>query len=275
MKITILVSAVAALALTTSGARAQTIPTNGIAGEFDGDIILGFTNPTTPPSSGDLVFDIGPADNYYSTTNTTGSPGGGPLTPGMTYTVAAFSASDVTTLFGSGAFSNANVLWGVIGGNGVAGGPGNEPTKTLWAATPGSAALNPSSAQSTTSIAIDGFTDAQVGGGTALMDGILAATYVPFSTGFDHQATAAGNFALFPSSILSPLSASSTTTMTLYELVYGSGSTIDLGTFSLTSSGLTFTAFSAIPEPSMYAAILGALTMGFVLVRRRLRPAAL
>jgi len=39
-----------------------------------------------------------------------------------------------------------------------------------------------------------------------------------------------------------------------------------LGTFTLSSSGLTY---SAIPEPSTYAAIFGALTMGFVAVRRR------
>lgn len=44
----------------------------------------------------------------------------------------------------------------------------------------------------------------------------------------------------------------------------------DLGTFALSSGGdLTFTAFTAIPEPSTYAAILGALTIGFVAIRRR------
>jgi hypothetical protein len=41
----------------------------------------------------------------------------------------------------------------------------------------------------------------------------------------------------------------------------------DIGTFNLSSSGeLTFT---AIPEPSTYAAILGALTLGVVAIRRR------
>jgi hypothetical protein len=41
----------------------------------------------------------------------------------------------------------------------------------------------------------------------------------------------------------------------------------DIGTFNLSSSGeLTFT---AIPEPSTYAAILGALTIGIVAIRRR------
>ena len=41
----------------------------------------------------------------------------------------------------------------------------------------------------------------------------------------------------------------------------------DIGTFNLSSTGeLTFT---AIPEPSTYAAILGALTIGIVAIRRR------
>jgi hypothetical protein len=47
-------------------------------------------------------------------------------------------------------------------------------------------------------------------------------------------------------------------------------SALELGTFNLSANGeLTFTAFTAIPEPSTYAAILGALTIGFVAIRRR------
>jgi len=41
---------------------------------------------------------------------------------------------------------------------------------------------------------------------------------------------------------------------------------IDLGTLTLSSSGLTFT---AIPEPSTYALILGVFALGFVMLRRR------
>jgi hypothetical protein len=50
----------------------------------------------------------------------------------------------------------------------------------------------------------------------------------------------------------------------------------ELGTFTLGSDGdLSFTAFAAIPEPSTYAAILGALTIGFVAIRRRVRSQVL
>ena len=51
-----------------------------------------------------------------------------------------------------------------------------------------------------------------------------------------------------------------------------------LGTFALytgadgnghNAGDLTFTAFAAIPEPSVYAAVLGVATLGFVAIRRR------
>jgi hypothetical protein len=272
MNIRLIVSSAAiALALGVSGAVAQTIqgPPDGVnAGEADGDIILGFTNPTTPAAAGDLVFDLGSADNFYSTAN------GGTLTAGTTYTVAAFNAADVTEVFGSGAFSNANVLYGIIGGNGPAGGPGTEPTETVWAATPG-APLKAQSSQTTVSDSINGFTDSGVGNGLQQADNPDAVT-IPTSVGFNKQATAAGNFGAFPTSILGSLPTVST--MELYELIEPTAGTtagIDLGTFNLSASGLTFTAFEAIPEPSTYAAILGALTIGFVVIRRRMQSTGL
>lgn len=59
----------------------------------------------------------------------------------------------------------------------------------------------------------------------------------------------------------------------LYQLVPNGSVTktdgTDLGYFTLANDGvLTFTA-TAIPEPSTYAAILGAAAMGFVMIRRR------
>src|SRR5208283_2677764 len=69
---------------------------------------------------------------------------------------------------------------------------------------------------------------------------------------------------------------STSATLNLYSLLPGTGgagSSTELGYFTLTDTSgnfsLTYTAFTAIPEPSTYAAILGALTVGFVLVRRR------
>jgi hypothetical protein len=271
MNIKTFASAVAvALALGVGGARAQSIAgPGGLSNENDGDLLLGFTNPTNTPSAGDLVYDLGSPDSFYSTAD------GGSLTPGSTYTVAAFAASDVTNTFGGTAFSNANVLWGVIGGNGEAAGPGSEPEFTLWAATPGSA-LQAGSSQSGPSQAMDQFGNGSVFHGTPLSDGVGDATNVSFGSGFYNQSTvgnqaAAGTFQFFQTSILGSLA--TTSTMQLYELLppvgHASGQSIDLGTFTLSSTGLTFTSFQAIPEPSTYAAILGALTIGFVLIRRR------
>jgi hypothetical protein len=55
-------------------------------------------------------------------------------------------------------------------------------------------------------------------------------------------------------------------TMELFQLNPGAAHGIDLGTLTLSSSGLTFT---AIPEPSTYAMILGVFALGFVMLRRR------
>jgi|HubBroStandDraft_1064217.scaffolds.fasta_scaffold15888_3 hypothetical protein len=274
-------TAAVALALTAGGLHGQTIAAYGVANADnqgngpDGDIILGFTNPTSPPSyagtPSDLVFDIGPANNFYSTAF------GGTLTAGTTYTVEGFTPSDVTSLFGGGAFTNNSILWGIVGGNGTAGGPaGNSaPNYTVWAATPG-AALQASSAQANASSNIDSLTNplsfypASASGNAA---------FVPEASGFYNTATnggsaAAGTFGYFSSSILGTLSTGGGT-MALYELIQpGSGSVtgVELGVFTLSASGLTFT---AIPEPSMYAAILGVLTLGFVMIRRRMNSAKL
>jgi hypothetical protein len=62
----------------------------------------------------------------------------------------------------------------------------------------------------------------------------------------------------------------------LYSVV--SGSSTLLGTFALytasdglghSAGDLTFTSFTAIPEPSTYAMILGVAVLGFVMIRRR------
>jgi hypothetical protein len=266
---TLVTAAAIALALGAGGVRAQTIsgPPGGVnAGEADGDLILGFTNPTTPTAN-DLVYDIGSASSYSG------------LAPG-TYTVSAYQGSaDVTSVLGSSAFTSGNVVWGIIGGNSGTGAAG-APNETVWAATPG-AALTAGSAQTTLSDNIDGFTNSGVGNGAQLSDNPNAVT-VPYGVGFNQQATAQGSaaegtFGYFSSSILGTLG--TTTTMQLYELIAPVGSTpgqrIDLGTFALSGSTLTFTPFEAIPEPSTYAAVLGALTIGFVLIRRRNRSAGI
>src|SRR5208282_2595854 len=87
------------LALAMASAQAQTITDIGglanVNATSDGDLVLGFSN--TANSTTDLLVDIGPADDYYSTTNSRASENpvvSGGLTPGVTYTVAAYNSAD-------------------------------------------------------------------------------------------------------------------------------------------------------------------------------------
>jgi hypothetical protein len=55
----------------------------------------------------------------------------------------------------------------------------------------------------------------------------------------------------------------------LYQATGAAGSVSEqfLGTLALTTGGEVF--FTAVPEPSTYAMILGAAALGFVMMRRR------
>jgi hypothetical protein len=247
-----LASAVLALGLAAGSLSGQVISAYGIANTDgmgngpDGDIILGFTDPTSPPASSalggegaDLIFNLGPASAFYSTAN------GGNLTPGVTYTVEGFSPSDVTSLFGSSAFTDSDILWGIVGANGTAGGPTEgTPLNTIWAATPG-LALQATSAQSDASSNVDSLTNPLSFYSPSASGN---AAFVPESSGFYNTATdggsaSAGTFGIFNGSILGTLG-SGGGTMTLFELAKpasGSSPGADLGVFALSSSGLTFT----------------------------------
>jgi hypothetical protein len=274
-----MLASVGFLTLAVASASAQTIPDIGGLGNVnensDGDLVLGFTNTA---NANDLLVDIGPADYYYSSTNSrAGENPNGALTPGTTYTVSAYNSADLATVFGANA-DTASTKWAIIGGTGPAGGPGTEPADTLWASSPG-AVWNSASAtaQAPLSARIDGFTNSMFDG-TQLASPDAMSRAASAGNSFANEISASGNFIYFPSAAngtTAALATSGTSSLTLYELLPGSGAGIDLGTFTLSSTGLTFTAFAAIPEPSTYAAILGAMTLGFVLIRRRIRSSSL
>ena len=98
-------------------------------------------------------------------------------------------------------------------------------------------------------------------------------SYIPGTKSFTLALTSGNNFGHYAGGPTDATTAA-TSSLILYELqptVSGTAAAVDLGTFTLSSTGLTF---SAIPEPSAYAAVLGALTLGFVMIRRRTRAAA-
>jgi hypothetical protein len=278
MKIKAIIPSLAlAMAAMAGVAHAQTIngPTD-LNSATDGDLILGFVNSANPPGAGDLDVDIGSASQYTG------------LVGGSVHTVAAFSTADLSSTYGANAFSSTT-NWTVFGGNGIAGGPGSTPTDALWATSVNSSALQAktATAQGATSVALDGFLNSGVQGfGNAGGFTLNGSAYASSDSGSSATGASGGglaqlagsslNFGYFSSSVFKPTAG--TSTLTLYQLLPTSSGTapgVDLGFFTLSNSGLTFTAFTAIPEPSTYAAILGLLTIGFVIVRRRFQTAGL
>jgi len=271
------------MGLMAAAASAQSIPDIGGISNADatqeGDLILGFTNASV---TSEMLVDVGPADYYYSSTNALGSQNpNGALTPGTTYAVSAYTAASLTTAFGANAYTSST-FWGVVGGNGSAGGPGSENAKTLWLT--GSALTSQTQAnQSSLSISLDGMTNNASGASSIAGGSVDAGTQAKNTATSFTTLMGNGNFGFNEGSLVASTanSLSGTTALELYELLpsnansSGGSSKVDLGTFDLTSSGLTFTSFAAIPEPSTYAAILGALTIGFVMIRRRSQSASL
>jgi hypothetical protein len=220
-------------------------------GYTSGDLILGFYNPggTSPD---DLGVDLGAVTQFEG------------LAAG-TYTVTAPSTpagSLATDLTAAGLTLGANTNWTVSGGN--------VDTNEVFVTSTG-ATLNATSNQ----VLLAGNLDNDIGGsvsnaagtGTAgSFDGIL------FNKNIYTDIGAANWSGTYTTTVAR--STVGTTSLTLWDLVQttsGIRPGVDLGTFTFNAAtdALTFTPFTAIPEPSTYAAILGALSIGFVMIRRR------
>jgi hypothetical protein len=236
----IIITGLLALSLAAIGAQAQVLPGSDIGGLINsqpGDIILGFRNSA---ASSDLAFDIGQFSIYQN------------VAPG-TYTI-----------FGSTAFTATGTQWTVFGGTG--GNPTTRPTSTLWA-TSGGPTLNRSSTQAGLSTSFDNFVNTQMAsssfGGTSDATQLSNKSFTNLASSTSYSGTYA---------VAVENSTVGTSSLKLWEMTPTTSGTAPgtlLGTFTLTSSALTFTSFAAIPEPSTYAAILGVATLGFVMIRRR------
>ncbi len=277
MKIDKIILSLGFAALASLAAHAQSISTIGaLSNENDGDLVLGFSNAG---ATNDLLVDVGPASDYYTPATAlaaTGSSGNGTLTPGTTYTVSAYNSADLSTALGGGNAVSSSTFWTVFGGNGTNTNMpvSTTPNQTLWLSAPSTTTVlrQTGALQTGPSQNLDGITNGLSGAGLA-----SAESYIPGSKVFTQALTGANNFA-FNSGGPVVGNTSATSSLTLYELLptsSGTAAPIDLGTFTLSSSALTFTAYTAIPEPSTYAAILGALAIGFVMIRRRAGTASL
>jgi hypothetical protein len=249
-----------------------------------GDLVLGFSASSGTGSATNLEVDVGAYSSYVSATGTT--------------TVISGLGTDLTSTYGAWNTDTA-LSWGIAGGThgvgtnnslSVTGTYNNGQAGTLYTNVTGS--LYSSATSKLVSIygaSLGGLGTGDTTGATVLTDitsqtnGITgAAVYNAITTGTVQASSwtnqsgpsafgGIGSAGVSASTFLvSESGTGGTTDLDLYHLVSGTGSAVDLGYFALSSSGnLTFTSFTAIPEPSTYAAILGVITAGFVMIRRR------
>jgi hypothetical protein len=238
------------------------------------DLILGFQSNNI---STNLEIDVGPINTYF---NTVGTYDYGNIASILT----AYDASWAT---------DGTLNWGVIGTTGsLNGGPDNEVAKTNWitqhVSTTATETLGVQNSTTPTQVSSAGSATAAtainkiysgINGGTATPAGTNAIT---ISTG---DANAWSKVIIPGSSVATTLGTAvkfnnQPPTMAVGTLVSasdlyamppsGSGSVSFLGTFSLDQAGnFAFSTFTAIPEPSVYAAILGVACLAFVAIRRR------
>lgn len=267
-----LISSLAALAMAAVGAHAQEIDTyaaaNGAPAGFgqgynDDDLVLAFYNASDSTVNGDVLFNLGTVSSF------TGLAAG-------TYSVAGFNGSTTSGQpsvgFGSSELSansmtaGTSSYWTVYGSD--------TTSNELW--------LTGTTAQHQASSTTQGVTAniiSAIGSAGANNVNTDSSAYDGSSTTYNYIGS--NNKWQNFSAVTAASVSSSSDTLALYALEPGTGangSSTELGYFTLTDSSgtysLSFTSLSAIPEPSTYAAILGALTIGFVLVRRRFASAS-
>jgi hypothetical protein len=271
MKKLYVIPALAAFIATGSFAHASAIP----------DLVLGFSDTNL---SQNLEIDVGSISKFYSI-----EQNGGTYTIGNIGSIINAYSTDANWT------SNSALNWGVAGTvGGLAAGPDGsvaEPKKTVWITQQAAAGPQTLGVQTAGSPAVAtsgqlGTPDTDVGkiytgfnGGTADGSGAnFSASLVTIganANSWNNAVTGGAVFGQFGASSAFYNQTSNLTSGTtysssdLFEML--PGAVQYWGTFALdTSTGvLSFTKFVAIPEPSTYAAILGAATLAFVAIRRR------
>jgi hypothetical protein len=259
------------------------LASHGFAQANVGDLILGFV-PTGTQTSGDstnLEVDLGTVQSFL-----TAGPG--------TYTVANLG-TDLTSTYGA-TWDSTNLGFGVVGTVTANGQITGATSKTIWGTSTESGGTYPATgfiggsnltAEGHINTIYSNGNSTGIGGSAATnladlssqTDAVNGATLYgqtnSNSVGAAFSAEMGTNAFSIPSASNSILltAVNSGNSEDLLQLANGSGNlSTDLGYFTLSSSGIL--SFTVIPEPSTYAAILGALTIGFVLIRRRNRSLA-
>jgi hypothetical protein len=228
------------------------------------DLILGFSRSGTSGTGVGSSLEV----NLGSVASLTTLSGGSEYFLGQ----SVLNLADIQS-FGSGATWQATqVTWGVAGAT-------DSGDAAVWGTVKsGSVVGTPGANQGTVSNKIQGmYTSAAggLGGESATANSTRAALVNNAgSQAWKTNATANLNFSYSPWTNKLVQSTASLGTLAfqsaeLYKFNQA-GVAEDVGTFKLYQNGdFSFTSFAAIPEPSTYAAILGAATLGFVMIRRR------
>lgn len=270
MKSKLIASALIAAGLATAS-YAQTVSV--------GDLILGFSASSGTGATTNLEVDLGPSAAFLSA-----GPG--------TYTVISNLGTDLTSTYGAWNTDTA-LSWGIAGGKSGVPATNNTlnitgPVGGAYTNSNGSNFSGPDSKLGAITGNNTGAIGLAAGGDTVLTDitsqtaqlgaienAITTATSNAASWSVQSGASAFGGIA--PSGVttasfeVTESASGGTTSADLFHLIGTAAAAgtagVDAGTFAIDSSGnLTFT---VIPEPSTYAAILGAISIGFVLLRRR------
>jgi hypothetical protein len=258
-----LITGFAALALAAVGARAQEIDTYtnpGFAGGnySDDDLVLSFfsatdaTQPSGANSQGDVGFNLGSASSFTG------------LAPGV-YSVAGFNGSATagqpTLGYGSAEINStltvpsSTTFWTVMGSD--------TTSNQLWLTGVTAQAQQTASTQETIAGRIN-----TIGSAYASNPNADGSAYDSATNTYGYLGS---NGRWDTSAVADAAVSSSSDELGLYSLNQNpGGSSTELGFFTLTDTAGTYSlSFTVIPEPSTYAAILGAITVGFVLLRRR------
>ncbi len=259
-----LIAVVAAFSAAAFTARAGIATTTS-------QLVLGVTDGTT-----NVLVNIGSINNY--------APAGGPVA--TSFAVGNYS-SVLNAAFGT---TSTGLSWGIIGNAGIAAAATNGDAKgTAWITSAwdnsvaGSLGVQNSVAYDRGAVSTLNSTNVSVNGLYQALSGATAAQTTAASNAvtltnniWDNSVAFNLDGALFDNQITRLALGQNYSAADLYSNVpngvagsaEGSADSKFDGTFSLnaTTGVLTFT---AIPEPSMYAAILAIATLGFAAIRRR------
>jgi len=227
-------------------------------------LILGFRSTS---SSTNVVVDLGLISQFTSPSSST-------------FTISSLASADLVSAYGANWATSGAVSWGIIGTNGLR-------TPTNYASASRSAVDSPTTPYEALSASSLADLKAQIGAVTTAFNNAVnlggsvstnsaSTVFLPGSWSETEDATPSVSFGWLDTTsfqnVLS-LSGGGWAVSDLYQMSQNTEG-VYIGSFGLNAAGefvfsTSASTFSAVPEPSTYAAIAGVLALGFVAFRRR------